>query len=336
MPPHDSRATLSDTEYAPSGPSLRSTHYRTLSDSNAYPRFGRSLLTGGPSEHRMSDSQTSSGYAPLTPLRHFPTTASPLSTHRPRPVYAFGGSANIGSYPGANLDHRPFGVTRRQELSQTGTYMVGTSGGVQYANQEPSGARVAMKEEAADDDAEAAAHLRSNHNVGHGDVGDEEDVEGEASGRDEDMRVWGDLQDEGAGEFGPHGHHFAASSSSYSHLGPPSRHTAHASFSSDGSFSDDYNPSMSASPTDSTSPTTARPRRHGTSAPGPAPVPGLTKKSRGRRVPTLESSGSGQEKYDGGGRNPRAYTCDACGKIFARGEHLKRHVRSIHTYEKRK
>ncbi|KZP10130.1 hypothetical protein FIBSPDRAFT_908446 [Athelia psychrophila] len=91
---------------------------------------------------------------------------------------------------------------------------------------------------------------------------------------------------------------------------------------------------MSASPTDSTSPTTARPRRHGTSAPGPAPVPGLTKKSRGRRVPTLESSGSGQEKYDGGGRNPRAYTCDACGKIFARGEHLKRHVRSIHTYEK--
>lgn len=30
------------------------------------------------------------------------------------------------------------------------------------------------------------------------------------------------------------------------------------------------------------------------------------------------------------------YLCegDGCGKVFARGEHLKRHVRSIHTYEK--
>ncbi|KAF7296421.1 hypothetical protein HMN09_01112500 [Mycena chlorophos] len=58
----------------------------------------------------------------------------------------------------------------------------------------------------------------------------------------------------------------------------------------------------------------------------PVPVPNLTKKSRGRRVPVnpLEDS------------TPRPYVCpvDGCGKRFVRGEHLKRHVRSIHTHEK--
>ncbi|KAI0778926.1 hypothetical protein BD413DRAFT_601564 [Trametes elegans] len=62
----------------------------------------------------------------------------------------------------------------------------------------------------------------------------------------------------------------------------------------------------------------------------PVPVPNLTKKSRGRRVPTT------QQADTQGSNQKRQYICSVsgCGKLFARGEHLKRHVRSIHTNEK--
>ncbi|EPS94754.1 hypothetical protein FOMPIDRAFT_1133812 [Fomitopsis schrenkii] len=64
----------------------------------------------------------------------------------------------------------------------------------------------------------------------------------------------------------------------------------------------------------------------------PVPVPNLTKKSRGRRVPTAASV----LIEDQAEKARRTYMCDVdgCGKCFARGEHLKRHVRSIHTNEK--
>ncbi|KAI0041647.1 hypothetical protein FA95DRAFT_1458840, partial [Auriscalpium vulgare] len=64
----------------------------------------------------------------------------------------------------------------------------------------------------------------------------------------------------------------------------------------------------------------------------PVPVPNLTKKSRGRRVPTAPVF----VNHGGVQKNVRTYMCrvDECGKCFARGEHLKRHVRSIHTNEK--
>ncbi|KAG6901975.1 hypothetical protein C0995_006074 [Termitomyces sp. Mi166 len=96
---------------------------------------------------------------------------------------------------------------------------------------------------------------------------------------------------------------------------------------------------------------TGAPRRRArptTSLPIPIPVPNLTKKSRGRRVPTMEdfkddldipapAAPKGKKKGTGvAAKNMRTYTCDVdgCGKLFARGEHLKRHIRSIHTYEK--
>ncbi|TFK24273.1 hypothetical protein FA15DRAFT_669714 [Coprinopsis marcescibilis] len=62
----------------------------------------------------------------------------------------------------------------------------------------------------------------------------------------------------------------------------------------------------------------------------PTPVPNLTKKSRGRRVPTAETVDLAIQP------EKRYYICkvEGCGKCFHRGEHLKRHIRSIHTHEK--
>lgn len=69
----------------------------------------------------------------------------------------------------------------------------------------------------------------------------------------------------------------------------------------------------------------------------PVPIPNLTKKSRGRKVPTSNGEPIYASSMDKTKKGVRTYTCHAedCGKCFVRGEHLKRHIRSIHTDEKR-
>lgn len=56
----------------------------------------------------------------------------------------------------------------------------------------------------------------------------------------------------------------------------------------------------------------------------------ITKRSRGRRVP------NNPEELNNLGKSGKVYTCEVpgCGKCFKRSEHLKRHVRSIHTDDK--
>ncbi|KAF7354462.1 hypothetical protein MVEN_01135400 [Mycena venus] len=110
------------------------------------------------------------------------------------------------------------------------------------------------------------------------------------------------------------------------------------------------------------SPRRPRPQRS-IALPVSIPVPNLTKKCRGRKVPTVQSMYGCQgdfawhsthispaspslpvsDKFFSGhipsnvnAVAARPYVCkvSGCGKCFARGEHLKRHVRSIHTHEK--
>ena len=70
-------------------------------------------------------------------------------------------------------------------------------------------------------------------------------------------------------------------------------------------------------------------KRRGTKLEIPVPVPGLTKNSRGRNVPKKT-----EVVFEDGSR-PFWCPVDGCNKLFSRGEHLKRHVSSIHTNDKR-
>ena len=70
-------------------------------------------------------------------------------------------------------------------------------------------------------------------------------------------------------------------------------------------------------------------KRRGTKIEIPIPVPGLTKNSRGRCVPKKT------EGFVEDGSRPFWCHVQDCDKLFSRGEHLKRHILSIHTQAKR-
>ena len=87
-------------------------------------------------------------------------------------------------------------------------------------------------------------------------------------------------------------------------------------------------------------------RRRNGHIPLPIPIPHLIKKSRGRKVPYVakevasqndNNSSSSSKRIREGEQWKRMFICEVpgCGKCFVRGEHLKRHVRSIHTHDKR-
>lgn len=94
-----------------------------------------------------------------------------------------------------------------------------------------------------------------------------------------------------------------------------SNHTTH---SAEASQSASVNGEISISPVGPPKPNRKR-RRSGDM---PVPVPGLTKKSRGRKARATDD-------------RERRHVCDVpgCGRAFVRREHLKRHIMSIHTEE---
>ncbi|KAK0234145.1 hypothetical protein IW262DRAFT_1334674 [Armillaria fumosa] len=110
---------------------------------------------------------------------------------------------------------------------------------------------------------------------------------------------------------------------------PSSRENSAASSSADIPAPSSNNVTFLDGLDDSTVPTERRGPRSRANL--PVPVPNLTKKSRGRRVPTTVVLQPEDLKKD-----KRTYVCsvEGCGKCFHRGEHLKRHIRSIHTHEK--
>ncbi|KAG6328686.1 hypothetical protein ID866_10403 [Astraeus odoratus] len=64
----------------------------------------------------------------------------------------------------------------------------------------------------------------------------------------------------------------------------------------------------------------------------PVPVPNLTKKARGRNVPrSLDGKAITVRQGNKGKITIRKHICPECSKAFSRMEHMKRHVRSIHT-----
>ncbi|KAF9011302.1 hypothetical protein BDQ17DRAFT_1233882 [Cyathus striatus] len=125
-------------------------------------------------------------------------------------------------------------------------------------------------------------------------------------------------------------HQYASSSHSSQSVSRSRRYASASSSSSPRTIGGGGNSGSSTSTS-----STRRRSRPMTSLPMPVPIPNLTKKSRGRHDLRNAASGAGRKKRkEGETARPHECQVDGCGKVFARGEHLKRHVRSLHTNEK--
>lgn len=327
------------------------------------------------SEHPPSSSPSHTGYSQQyqDSSRHSVSMPMPMSAplYGSQPIYHFNGqqqtssSSTAGPYTGSGA-HRDARTSEESELSPVMRYQQMEAQGTQglrdprYVNNGMSGdcgASSAVKEEDKDDMedetiiARQLATLREpNCDSEFFDAEGDEDAEGEEYGGEYDHSGDDDADDS---EYEIQTRISSTTGNSPSRSLRPRRRTSTATKSSRyepyAISSSSSRSSSRAAPASSHSPTAlsnSRARSRGLNSLGsPVPIPNLTKKSRGRRVPTVDSlsgkAGRGPVRQDGDdedGKNARTYTCDAvgCGKCFARGEHLKRHVRSIHTYEKRR
>lgn len=118
------------------------------------------------------------------------------------------------------------------------------------------------------------------------------------------------------------------------HLTKPSRgrRVPTAAAESDGDGAGDGNWSPPGSRSGTSSPYGTRSRKLPT--PGPMPVLQVGAMMPEPPKPTTPTAADVAAKIQS---NVRSYICqvEGCGKAFRRGEHLKRHVRSLHTHEKR-
>lgn len=362
-------------------PQMRPSMYTSASQPSAYGSFGLTMHTTSTHTTTVhSSSQGSQSHAVYAPqhrggIRH----NAPISMPMPMPVQTYGSiptysfneqtsDPHAGYSSGGHLNQN---VQAAEELSPMMRFRQMDAQGQggcdpRYVNGDMSGEAArdadtqdvyktngtgAVKKEEEEkyissDQADEGVHSE------HLDAEGDEDADGDDE-RDGDYQTGDDedFDDDGDGEYVVRSRRTTMSPNTHSLR--PRRHSSTTryqpySVSANGSTSRSASKPVQNSPsqpTRSRSGTRVR-SRHTVSLPVPVPVPNLTKKSRGRRVPTVDfltitagKSLKDSSRKDGDeeeGKNARTYTCDAvgCGKCFARGEHLKRHVRSIHTYEK--
>ena len=351
-------------------PPIRPPSYMSSSQPSGYESYGMTMHTTSTRTTTLHSSSQGTQLHVGYPPQHVGETqpnlpaSMPMSMHVPAydslPTYSFNeqtSGRHAGRGSGGHLDQNAHASEELSPMTEfqhmEGPRYMNGDGGTQgdYKTNETG----VVKKEDEDETYERRLGAEADEGADFGfvDAEGEEDADGDDD-RDGDYQAYEDdeVDDDGDGEYVIRNR--KTTTNTNMHTLRPRRHSSTPRY-QPYSFSsiDSISPSASKPiripfpPSTASRPKTKTRSRQAVSLPVPVPVPNLTKKSRGRRVPTVDSlattvgaSVKGTTRKDGvedGGGIARTYTCDAagCGKCFARGEHLKRHVRSIHTYEKR-